>query len=307
MPCNEVARYRTTGTLTVKYVCGIHSKREHRKVLSKNPRASELQAATNKSKKREADALAERNAGGVGSITATKMRMMRKPVPQPGHLAVFPNNRHAHSYGYESGDFSALSPMQLGPVMSDDGATVVARNIENYHQFAKVFPQEQEAEMVCDCGRPFAHNRPSQAYHDRKREAYADPVPHRHKFGDLADMKRANKSYVNDGNINAPMYTEQNGRHYTYVESRYFYCHQMEVLATQTAAFAKLMQYYNNGYAIELFGYDAYPPTMSLWEHYCDASKPFGHELVILTLVRMHDTPDEYPWRRYRREHAELY
>ena len=54
-------------------------------------------------------------------------------------------------------------------------------------------------------------------------------------------------------------------------------------------------------------GYDAYQPDPAkLYEHYCDPSRPFGHELVLYTLLSVKDRED-YPWRRYYREHSELY
>lgn len=304
--CREVARYTAGG----KTYCGIHSKKATRKELPKNPQADANEQSRLEACKRAA---AEHALLGVGSVTATKMRMMKNPIPKPNHLAIFPNNKHAHGYGYGAGDFSGLSPMRLGPVM--DNGTVLALNIENYHQFAKVFPQEMTNEP-CDCAlatRGIPHMKASPAFYSARTAAYADPVPHRHKF-EAATIKRANKAYVQGVNaVNTPMFAVQfvhgEERHYSYVESRYFYCTQMEQLASQTAAYAQLVEYLVHGYALEIFGYDAYEPDgvdpESLYRHYCDPSRPFGHEMVILTLLAL--TADDYPWRRFARANPGLY
>jgi hypothetical protein len=310
--CREVARYEGN-------VCGIHSKKETRKELPKNPNAKEK-------RQREVAEVMERakkrvDEGKSGLVTATKMKMMRAPVPKPGFVPIFPNNTHGHGFGFGSGDFSSLSPMRLGPVANEareagedcdpSGVPIAptALNIENYHQFSKVFPQEMDPNTPCNCSlatvRGIAHNKPLPIFYETRAKAYADPIPHRHKF-DSKDIKKANKNYVTGNAINTPMYSEQNGEHYSYVESRYFYCTQMEILATKTAAFQKLANMYDSGYALELFGYDAYEPTGtdadSLYVHYCDPKRPFGHEMVILALLALKDTPDLYPWRRYARE-----
>lgn len=51
----------------------------------------------------------------------------------------------------------------------------------------------------------------------------------------------------------------------------------------------------NEGFNLNIVGYDAYQPTKTLEEHYLDDSKPFGHELVLYTLL----STTEYPWVKY--------
>jgi hypothetical protein len=284
--CKNPAYY--TGQL-----CGQHSKKDNRRELPKNPRAAEI----------EKEKVNERISKAVPTdnpvITATKIRMMKKPVPRDGFLLVCPNNKHFHNYGYP-GNYSTLSPMKLGPV--ENG---LALNIENYHQYAKVFPCEM-SDIPCDCGRPFEHFKPLKTFYELRTKGYADPVPHRHKY-DPKEIKKQNK-----GNVNKPMFSVQftpEERHFSYVESRYFYCNQMEILATQQRAFEELKDKYQVGYSLDIHGYDAYEPdgtdSESLYKHYCDDSRPFGHEMVILTLLVL--TPDQYPWKRYRREHQDVY
>lgn len=291
-PCTNLAYY-------VGQLCGVHSKKNQRKELPKNPKASEIEAA--KKKEKIAKAMIPTDHP---QITATKMRMMKTPEPKEGFLLVCPNNKHSHNYGYP-GDYSSLSPMRLGPV--ENG---LAKNIENYHQFAKVFPQEMSTEL-CDCGRPFTHYKALPSFYEARMKAYQDDIPHRHKF-DAKDIKKQNKDYVKGNVVNIPMYSVQftpEERHFSYVESRWFYCHQMEVLATPTKAFQELLELYHKGHSLDIHGYDAYEPMgtdpESLYKHYCDESRPFGHEMVILTLLVL--KPEDYPWTRYRKEHQDVY
>jgi hypothetical protein len=277
-PCIKKAYY-------LGVLCGTH--KVSRLKLPKNPDADAV-------KKRIID---EHLASIVSSehpvVRATKMRMMRNPVPAPGHYLVCPNNKHGNNFGHP-GDYSSLSPMRLGPVADD-----LAKNIENYHQFSKCFSQEL-SETPCNCRQDWPHCTPVEEFYTTRKRAYADEVPHRHKFS------------AKDGNV--PAYSVQfddQGRehHYTYIESRYFYCKQMELLATEREAFRQLVTLRAKGFSLDIHGYDAYEPTGtdadSLYAHYCDGSRPFGHEMVILALLVLE--PDQYPWDRFRREHADLY
>ena len=38
----------------------------------------------------------------------------------------------------------------------------------------------------------------------------------------------------------------------------------------------------------------------ALWQAYNDTSRPFGHELVLYTLLML-ERKEDYPWNRYRR------
>lgn len=267
----------------VGQLCGRHCAKEKRKYLPKNKKTKENMIK---------DKLAKALPSNTPMVTATKMRMMQTPIPRDGFLLVCPNNKHGHNFGFP-GNYSTLSPMRLGPVV--DGGEFMACSIENYHQFAKVFPNEVTDEL-CDCGRSFTHNKPSSLFFENRKKGYNDKVPHRYKY----DKK------------NIPVYSVQNDCHYTYVESRYFYCNQMEILATREEAFKELLKKYTEeGYSLDIHGYDAYTPNgtdaETLFKHYCDESRPFGHEMVILTLLVLHKEPDKYPWKRYKREHEDIY
>jgi len=216
-------------------------------------------------------------------VTATKIRGRSRPVPQPGFTPIFPNNWHGHAFQYGTGDFSSLSPMQLGPTTDN------AFNIENYYQFSKVFPNEL-SEEVCDCGSISLgeHFKPGPKFYEARAAAFADKTPHRHK------QKNVIPAYSAYGNPEV---------HCDYIESRWYYCSEMERLGSATPAFKRLYDmFWVEKKSLEIFGYDAYPPNgtdvESLYAHYCDPKRPFGHELVILTMIVL--KPEEYPWKRER-------
>ena len=116
---------------------------------------------------------------------------------------------------------------------------------------------------------------------------------------------------VDGQNKNAPLYSiHKNNKgnliRFTYVESRYFYCCAYEILAKQTDNFKCLQSMIVDGTNLIICGYDAYPITKDLYEHYIDPTKPFGHELVLYSLLTIKSSKD-YPWRKYRRDHSKLY
>ena len=149
-------------------------------------------------------------------------------------------------------------------------------------------------------------NEPVESWYKLREEGYLDPVPHRHKIKPVKTKKGVPKE-----NKNAPSYSVHltltgNERHFSYIQSRYFYCKAYESLAKKRKEFTHLCQLRKDGTNLIICGYDAYPVTRSLYEHYCDESKPFGHELVLYSLLVLTED-DEYPWDRYRREHPDVY
>ena len=200
-------------------------------------------------------------------VTATKLKMRGpKPVPQQGYVPIFPNNKHAHAFSYkDSFDCSSLSPMQLGPVK---GALL----LENYYQFAKVY-EDELSEENCECGNVELgpHKKPGPKFFAARHKAYNDPTPHRHK---------------SRGPV--PVYSWYGeGMCCTYIQSRYHYCTHYVELASTRPAFARLQTLEQ----VEIFGYDAFTPTEPLLKHYLDPSRPFGHELVLVCMLR-----GEEPW-----------
>lgn len=301
--------------------------------LPKNPRASQIRDSKHSERAMVARAVAQQRRTMYDisqmampvEITASPLYMMKEWsfVPKIGFLPVFPNAKHGHGFNYGFGDFSGMSPMKLGPVIHGQIGTFPAKTIEVYHQGNKVFPCELSS-VPCTCprAREWPHMLPAGDFYENRDGLYGSSKAQRHKFSKkyLKEMTRSDY----DGNINIPEYSVHvsNGgieRHFTYVESRWFYCSQMERLATVTPAFKNLLGYIAQGFKIEIVGYDAYPPQAidpdTLYAHYLDPGKPFGHEMVILCLAigyhSYHQTEtmlrDFLPWHRYYKEHRQVY
>ncbi len=295
--CTNKAYWRCAGS---DYYCGVHSagRRSSRTQLAKDPNAAKKRVQLYARWKQAARNAAAHNRahGRKGHVRCGKMAMMRAPVPDDGFLMVFPNRRHqTRPDGFGC---SALSPMSLGPVDEHHQRDLPpALSIENYHQFNKVFPNEVDA----DSGEPLP------VFFEKQLDAYRDPEPHRHKYP-RAELQRMADAGANP---NAPLYCyhlddEGRAHHYSYLESRMFYCVWMERLAKRADAFAELRAMRDDGYNLQVMGYDGYAVTRSVDEHFADASRPFGHELVIYCLLTI-DDPAHYPWTRYYHAHRDRF
>lgn len=294
--------HRTSdGERVYNVYCGVHCKPKERLKLPRNPDAAKNRERTLGLHRASVESSASQNKrnGQRGSLTCHKMKMM-KPIPlKDGFLNVFPNNKHQNRN--DGFGCASLSPMRLGPVEHAQPNLPRAETIENYHQFNKCFPIEMD-----EAGNPVPE------FYVRRAEAYADPIPHRHKF-DSAAIKKMNKDFVTAGEslVNKPMFSvhvDRNGheRRYTYVESRFFYCKWYEKLAMETDDFAKLKQMLRDGYSMCICGYDAYAPDKDLYEHYIDPARPFGHELVLYTLLAIDDVR-QFPWNRFYEANRQIY
>lgn len=281
--CNNQAYYQQDN----EYLCGVHSNKEERKKLPKDPDAGEKKEAE---LKRREELVKKLRKKGKGDIICTKLKMMKAPEHIDGYLKVFPNYKHNNRK--DGFGCSALSPKSLGPINHNEKDVPVALNLENYHQFSKVFS--------CEVG---ASGNPKEEFYKKRNEAYEDEIPHRHKF------KREELKNITD-NVNIPLYAihiiDGKERRYTYIESRYFYCHYYELLAKETKEYKKLVKKLNKGTSLQIIGYDAYPVARDLMECYLDDSKPFGHELVLYSLLTIENSND-YPWNKYYKEHKTLY
>lgn len=208
--------------------------------------------------------------------------MMKNPKYVTGYLNVFPNYKHQNRK--DGFGCMRLSPKSLGPVIHNMPGLPAATTIENYHQFAKFwqFELDEKDEIL-------------EKYKLDRVKAYTSP-PMRHKY---------------DKNINIPkfsMYYDKYGKEhrYNYLQCRYFYCHFYEKLASKEKDFINLKEMIKNGYNLNICGYDGYNVTKSLIEHYTDTSKPFGHELVLYTML-IEDNNDNYPWNIYYNKNKEIY
>jgi len=293
--CTNRAYYRLeTGVLS----CGVHSRNAEREELPVNPRKKQREADEYQAWEREVErvAAANRAAGRRGSVCVGQLRMMKPPPHIDGVRNVFPNNRHQNRK--DGFGCASLSPMRLGPTEHWQPGLPQALSIENYHQFNKVFTRE----VILNAGEPFKSVVKPEFFTERNA-AYVDPVPHRRKF---ADEKGT------DGNRNVPLFclhltAAGAERRYTYVESRYFYCREYERLALKTQDYATLRTWLAQGYNLQIVGYDGHEiGDKSLYEHYIDLARPFGHELVLYTLLTV-DDPELYPWNVYFRQHRARY
>jgi hypothetical protein len=306
VPCEGIVKKSGGGCVNKAYYrqgkkvyCGVHSSKDTRKELPKDPEAQNKKVKVNEDNQESVKrrAALRKEKGEKGTIICQKLKMMQNPAMIEGVLNVFPNNKHQNRT--DGFGCSSLSPMRLGPVIHQQATLPVAKNIENYHQFNKVFPPEYDAkeDKILD------------VFYTRQREAYEDNVPHRHKFS-----SKQLKQMVAGGTIvhkNAPLFSvhqDKNGKEhrFSYVESRYFYCCAYEKLAKKSPDFAKLQTFIDDGFSLAICGFDAYPVTQDLYTHYCDAIRPFGHELVLYSLLTIKN-PEEYPWHVFRKEHKGVY
>lgn len=305
-PCPNQAYYEQRGS----YRCGAHSQAGVRTKLPLDTNKQQCKIDALKQHRVSVLQATEANAkiGARGEVQLQAMAMM-KPVPLVrGWLNVFPNNKHQSRV--DGFGCASLSPMQLGPVHHQQPGLPPARNIENYHQFNKVWP--------CEVDKADKERAPRPEFFTLQRQAYDDPVPHRHKF-EPAQMAKQRKKLDASGvsgqrNKNAPLYSlhltlDGSQRRFSYVQSRYFYCCAYEKLAKQQPDYEKLVALRDSGCNLMLCGYDATPvnaETKSLDEMYADEGRPFGHELVLYSLLTVSE-PIDYPWHKYRAQHPEVY
>lgn len=286
--CQNKAYYRDQGQLR----CGTHSSKATRELLPKDPQAGQKHEEELQQRLDEVEIAQNQNfqEGLQGEVICQKLRMMKAPQYTHGFLLVFPNFKHQtrkDGFGCMS-----LSPKALGPIDHGMPGIPVALNLENFHQGAKVFPQELE-------------NIPKAL--ELRNQIYQDPVPHRHKFGKRLPNSPAFSLYLDaDG-----------GEHrYNYLECRYFYCHWYERLAKETEDYKTLVRWLNQGKNLEIVGYDGYSldtlydqlrdSVEVMWYCYNDTSRPFGHEMALVALLILPD-PEDYPWNRFYRENEEIY
>jgi hypothetical protein len=289
--CKNGAYYEYEGA----YMCGVHSRDKALRIkLDKDPDAANKRAAELKAHfdgcEREAEARGARPPAEL--VTLEKMAMMRSPALQPGVINVFPNYKHA---GRDDGvGMRTLSPKFLGPVDHGQPGLEPALNLENFHQSNKVWPHEVGPDGA-----------PTEAFFELQKALYADPEPHRHKPG--AQGERNDPRRGAGKNRNIPYFSvwrDERGLHQlTYIQSRELYCTFYERLATQQPEFAALQTLLTNGYRLNLVGYDAYPVAKvdaeELDRCYLDPSRPFGHELVLFSLLVLERA--DFPWRRHAR------
>jgi hypothetical protein len=297
-----------------KYFCGSHSDKKKRQKLRKNPNAAKLRAQEYCRRERVVQAVASKNLenGFKGSVICSKMSMFKDAQHIEGFRKIYPNFKHQN----RAGGFgcASLSPKSLGPINHKMPDVPIALNLENYHQGAKFFMHQVDRQSndidenvvihfsECSKQRIFPNA------HKHRNKFYEDPIPHRHKFP-RAELK---KILTVTGNINIPLFSMYFGKdgmehRYSYLQCRYFYCHWYEKLAKETADFKKLKKWIEEGVNLQICGYDGYDVgEKSPWECYLDCTKPFGHELVLYTML-VEPNPKKYPWNVYYVKNKDIY
>jgi hypothetical protein len=288
--CTNLAYYKSPDD---KYVCGVHSKKDNRAILLKNPdkKKNRLAEFKKRSKIEKKEAKLNRQNGTLGNIIITKLKMLKPPVYIEGYRLIFPNYKHQNRK--DGFGCMKLSPKSLGPVIHNMPNLPIAENLENFHQYAKFWKFELDEEGNI-----------KEEYIKYRKNGYKNPVPMRHKYPKSYILKKNNKKLGQE----FAMCYDQNGkeRRYTYLESRYFYCHFYEKLAVKEKDFKTLQNSLKYGINLNIVGYDGYDVDKSLWECYNDVSRPFGHELVLYTLLTVKN-PETYPWNQFYKENKELY
>ena len=159
-----------------------------------------------------------------------------------------------------------LSPFNLGPVKCYDG--LIARNMENAWQFAKVYPQ-----FVNNLGEP------SKKYFVWRDEGWKDPVPYRYPMG--------------KGVVPTYSWWKVNGvfRALGYVEARkQIYIPLYTEAVKKTPAFRVLRRLYQRHKELWLWDFDGYNHRDSrLQFNYRDVidceTKKMGHAFVLAMLL----------------------
>lgn len=274
--CLNGAYYELDG----KLLCGVHAKNKEKRVkLPHNPNEKQIKEneKTDHNKGCDETALVNKNAGKKGMVTLYKMRMMKNPGFEKGVVNVFPNFKHLNRS--DGLGLPSLSPKSIGPVHHNQPGLPVALNLENFHQGNKVFPSEvdENGEIKSE-------------FFKTQKEMYEDAVPHRHK--EAASGK------------NVPLYSlwkdKDGGVHkISYFVSRQFYCVYYERATLENPDFIRLKNMIDDGYNLRICGYDAYEVrNKAIEECYLDISRPFGHELVLYTMLT--EMEENWPWKKYK-------
>lgn len=272
--------YYINGT---NYLCGVHCKKDFRTCLPKRNK-KELEQIKKEQFQEELQVIQRHTArnmknGKKGKIHLTKMYMMKQPGHIRGYLNIYPNFKDK---GRVDGiGIPELSPKFAHKIKHGQPGLPPSKNLENFHQGSKCFHEESK------------DDEPTELFFENQLAFFKDSVPHRHKYKGI------------EKNKNIPLYfvwkrKDSSMIKYDYVGSRQFYCNFYERIVLQLPEYTKLKEMVDSGTNINICGYDAYMPNESLEVHYLDSNRPFGHELVLYSLLTLNKS--EYPWRKYKTE-----
>lgn len=277
-PCTNNAYYIIPNN---GILCGVHSggkKKADRVELPHDPNEKEMKKTEREEHTKKCKEMAEENEAShkKGRVVLYKMRMMKNVGFIEGFLNIFPNFKHGNRT--DGIGFPSLSPKSIGPIHHPQPGLPVAQNLENFHQGNKVFPAEvDEKGEVMD------------VFFKTQAEMYNDKVPHRHKEV--------------SGGANIPLFSlwkdkESVLHRISYFESRQFYCVYYERATLENCDYKYLKDLIDHGYNLRICGYDAYEVNKEIEDCYHDTSRPFGHELVLYTMLT--EPEEKWPWRKYK-------
>lgn len=275
------------------YFCGFHADKTKRIALKPNPNIAEQRKEKYTLFLKEAQKFCDR--GKVGKLIVRRSKMFGETILEKGYFTVLPNFRAKSSSNLIIAA-KELSPMFLGPIIHGQKDLPDSCNLENFHQFNKVFSCEvDEDENVLPI------------WFERQLEGYNNPVPQRHKLGKTKaeHLKAIGKS--SDENPNHCLYSlfknpkTDKLQKYSYLKSRVFYCTYYERLVKNQDKYKMLLKMYKSGAKLLISGFDARNVDSAtiddIYDWYNDAARPFGHEMVLYTMLKLHDQPEMYPWR----------
>jgi hypothetical protein len=203
------------------------------------------------------------------------MYMAREVPLVDGIQNVFPNYRHQ---GRKDGwGMKSLSPKSIGPIKHGQPGLPDAKNLENFHQGSKWF-------------KGFTY----EEFKEAQLDMFNDPEPHRHH-------RHAHK--LDNGKRNTPhgfVWIDKSGKEHgvKYQNCRQFYCHFYERAVLKDNNFLQLVDAIERGVNLNIVGYDGYNQTNGIDIHYYDASRPFGHEMVLYTMLKYPESV--WPWRSHK-------
>lgn len=220
---------------------------------------------------RQIDEARQRNAlyGQAGSVRLQQQYHFRDKSVQDKRWRRLPGFRNI-SVGSGAKKWKALSPLYLGPVSHAEedsaGALAPAGSLDNLWRYSQVFAE--------DVGKD---GEPNEAWLQRRRLGFALPKGERQVRG---SKRRSNE---------APLFWYWRGQHLDAVTARKeIYCHLYAALVVDCDLYRELDLMVQQGFNIQLFGYEAYDfveESKTLLQAIEDPQGSFGHEFVLYGLL----------------------
>lgn len=269
-PCSSKACFSAISPDTGRnYYCGRHSRKlPEREELPKAPDAKSKRLYVN-SRIKMADDVKAVNASHKkrGVISCRKLTMLKEPQHLDGYYSVFPNAKA----GRLDMAMPELSPTLLGPIDHGQPNLPMSKNLENFWQSSKLHE-----------GQTF------QAFRTTQARWFESDKPCRE-----SSKKLLGWVWTND---------DETTILHTIVEAREFYCTFYERLAKLTQSWQDLLDLVEAGGNVNIIGYTGVslddPTPEELERRYLSEKQPFGHELVLVTMLACKQ--HEYPWVIHR-------